>query len=121
MCGKLATHKYLSGILKGMEIIARETDNLGVERNLFGKPAIAITKTKITNKRQYILSLFVEEINNERKGTKWKPIYPKVVALKTAHLKVPDLEHFYSTCLDYKNRKGSFSRCFFGALKDISQ
>lgn len=99
-----------------MEIITKKVIN-GVERNLFGVPSINLTKTKITNKRQYILQQFVEEINKERLNTKWKPIYPKVVALKTAHLKIPDLEFFYSECRDYKNRKGSFSKYFFGALK----
>lgn len=101
-----------------MEIITRHKDNLGVERNLFGVPSFNLTKTKITNKRQYILSQFVEEINKERCGTKFKAVYPKVVALKTSHLKLEDLEYFFSICADYKNRCGSFSKAFFGMLKN---
>lgn len=102
-----------------MEIITKQTDNLGVERNLFGKPAINLTKTKITSKRAFILSLIIEEINKERVGTKYKPVYPKSVAIKTSHLSIADLEYFLSDCLDYKNRCGSFSKCFYGALKNV--
>lgn len=100
-----------------MEIITKHTDNLGMERNLFGKPVFSLRKTKITNKRQYILSQIIDEINKERLGTKWKPVFPKSVAIKTSHLSIPDLEYFFSDCLDYKNRCGSFSKCFFGKLK----
>lgn len=101
-----------------MEIITKHIDNLGVERNLFGVPVINLTKTKITNKRQYILQQFIDEINKERLGTKWKPVFPKSVAIKTAHLSIPDLEYFFSTCKEWQQRKGSFSQCFYGALKN---
>lgn len=101
-----------------MEIITKHTDNLGVERNLFGVPAINLTKTKLTNKRQYVLQMIIDEINKERKGTKFKPVYPKSIAIKTSHLSIQDLEYFFSICSDYKNRCGSFSKCFYGALKN---
>ena len=76
------------------------------------------TKFKGNNKRQFVLSLIKEEIDNERIGTKYKPVYPKALAVKVAHLKIPDLEYMHSICKDYKTRKGSYSKCFFGALKN---
>lgn len=75
-------------------------------------------KTRITNERQFILSKFVDEINKERLDTKYKPITGRAVAMKVSHLKDNStLHYFFSQCMDYKNRKGSFSRCFFGSLK----
>lgn len=100
-----------------MEIITKHIDNLGIERNLFGVPVINLTKTKITNKRQYILQQFIDEINKERVGSKFKAVYPKSVAIKIAHLNIVDLEYFFSICMDCKQRTGSFSKCFYGALK----
>ncbi len=75
-------------------------------------------ETKITNERQAILKEFVEQINLEREGTAYSKIWPKVVALKLSHLNKSELYWFLSTCKDYASRKGSFSRCFFGALKN---
>jgi hypothetical protein len=83
-------------------------------------------KKRITNERQNILSMFVEEINKERpctylkngKKVKLGLITGKGVAMKCSHIKDNStLYYFYSQCLDYKNRKGSFSKCFFGGLK----
>ena len=73
--------------------------------------------SKINNERQEILSQFVEAINTERIDTKFKPIQSRAVAIKLGHVKTKDLWSFYSQCKDYKAKKGSFSRCFFGALK----
>lgn len=75
-------------------------------------------KSKITNERQAILKMFEDEINKERINTKYKPITGRAVAMKCSHLKDNfTLYYFHSQCLDYKNRKGSFSKCFFGSLK----
>lgn len=75
-------------------------------------------QSKIVNERQFILSQFLEEINKERLGTKYKPMTGKGVAMKLAHLKDNyTLYYFLSSCRDYQKRKGSFSRYFFGALK----
>ena len=75
-------------------------------------------KTRITNERQFILSKFVDEINKERLDTKYKPITGRAVAMKVSHLKDNStLYYFYSQCLDYKNRRGSFSKYFFGSIK----
>lgn len=77
--------------------------------------------TKITNERQAILKEFLDEINLEREGTTYKKIWPKVVALKLSHLKKDELYWFLSTCREYRDKHGSFSRCFFGALKSNSE
>lgn len=76
-----------------------------------------LPKTKITNERQFLLSQFVEEINKERIGTKYKSVTGRGVAMKLAHLKTRDLPYLMSICRDAKNRRGSFSKCFFGSLK----
>lgn len=73
---------------------------------------------KIKSERAWIISQFVEEINKERIGTSFKPLSGRVCAIKLSHLKDNHtLYYFLSTCRDYKNRKGSFSKCFFGSLK----
>lgn len=75
-------------------------------------------KCRITNERQEIIYKFTETINNERYGTKYKPITGKAVACKLGHLKDnATLYYFLSQCKDYQNRHGSFSKYFFGALK----
>ena len=61
---------------------------------------------------------FVDELNLERVGTKYKPLTSKIVAIKLGHLSEFDLEAFLSICRDYKNRGGSFSKRWFGGLKE---
>lgn len=74
--------------------------------------------TRIKSERAWIISQFVEEINKERLGTKYKPLSGKAVAIKLSHLKDNGtLYYFLSTCKDYRNRHGSFSKMFFGSLK----
>lgn len=75
-------------------------------------------KNKIVNQRQFILSQFVDEINKERIGTKFKPITGRIVAIKLGILKTnQELYQFLSECKDYKNRNGSFGKRFFGGCK----
>ena len=84
-------------------------------------PINTLLKTKTTairSERAYVISEFVTEINIERTGTKYQPILPRVVAIKVSHIKgLSDLRDFYKQCWRYKLEKGSFSKCFFGALK----
>lgn len=92
-------------------------------------PMFTLTKKDTLNKRSLILKDFEIQINNEReaqgwgykKGTKWVKVLPitgKELALRLAHIKDPeDLLYFLSVCKDYKKRKGSFQKAFFGALK----
>jgi len=72
----------------------------------------------IRSERAEIIKSFVDEINLERKDTKWKPVTGKGIAMKLSHLKNNfELYSFFSTCKDYKNRGGHFGKCFFGSLK----
>lgn len=77
-----------------------------------------IEKTRIKSERAFILSQFVDEINAERIGTKYKPITGRAVAMKLQLLKTnQDLYAYLSECRDYKNRNGSFGKRFFGGSK----
>lgn len=100
-----------------------------MELSLFQKYQEPIVTKKIS-KRSLIIEMFVNEINKERpytytnvngKKTKVGKISGKAVALKVAHLKEEDLFYFLSVCKDYKNRNGSFSKCFFGSLKSVEK
>ncbi len=71
-------------------------------------------KTKINSKRAYTISLFVDELNRERR---LKPFAPSFIAFKLSHLSIPDLEYLYSICKDYKLRGNPFGKCFWGSLK----
>lgn len=85
------------------------------------------TKSNITNERQAVIKEFVDEINKERPAKykdgngkiKTLPVLTaRAVAIKLGHIKeIQDLYHFLSVCKDYRNRNGSFSKCFFGSLK----
>jgi len=81
-----------------------------------------VVKPKEVNKRiterHSIISEFVKEINSERKGTKYKPLSGRYVAIILSPIKTNfDLRVFLSECRDYKNRNNSFSKRFFGKLK----
>lgn len=70
-------------------------------------------KTKISNERQYVLSMFVEEINKARQSTKYKPLPPSAIAVKLSHIKTKELYEFYSVCKD----ANCFSKKFWFELK----
>ena len=88
-------------------------------QNLFENFKLEISKSKIVNERQEVISYFVEEINKERINTKYKPVTGRMVAIKLSILKTTqELYQFFSECKDYKNRNGSFSKRFFGGFKE---
>lgn len=74
-------------------------------------------KQGANSERASVIQQFVEEINKERLGTKYKPLSATAVAIKLAHLNLQSLYTFLSLARDYKNRQGSFSKYVFGALK----
>lgn len=79
---------------------------------------LKVQKTAIRSERAYIISQFVEAINVERIGTKFKPITGRAVAIKLGILKTnQELYEFLSECKDYKNRHDSFGKRFFGGFK----
>lgn len=85
----------------------------------FGEMKMPVfTKSKMTNERQTVVKQFVDAINLEQLAAKKKPYAASMIAFKLSHVKsLHDLYTFLSTCKDYRNRKGSFNKCFFGALK----
>lgn len=81
-------------------------------------PTEIIKKDKPLNERQGILKMFVDEINKERIGTKYKPVTGRGIAMKLSMLKTnQELYEFLSECRDYKSRHKSFGKRFFGGSK----
>lgn len=72
---------------------------------------------KLLKERREYVQEFTDKINTERVGTKWKPLKLQAVAVMVGHLKNQDLHFFLKKCNEYQKEKGSFSKCFFGALK----
>ena len=91
----------------------RDLEQLIAERDL------AINASKANSERATIVQEFVEEINKEREGTKWKLVHGRAIAMKLGHIKKKeDLYVFLSLCRKYKAEgKGAFGKYFFGALK----
>lgn len=74
-------------------------------------------ENKIENYRRWKRTKLTPE---EFKKTKQylRPITARGLAVKLSILKnTEDLYYFLSICRDYKQRKGSFSKMFWGALK----
>lgn len=76
-----------------------------------------VLEKKKGSERGEILSKLLEEVNNERKNTKYKPMSMRVFAIKLSHLSLKDLYWLSSTCRDYKNRGGCYGKCIFGSIK----
>ena len=76
-----------------------------------------IPQTKARTEEGEIIDQFLVELNKER-GNR-KPLTHMAVKMKLYAIKDKklDLLQFLSQCKDYRNRKGSFGKCFFGALK----
>lgn len=82
---------------------------------------ISDKKPKIRSERAHIVSIFVDEINKEREGTKYKPVTGRGMAIKLSVFKTnEELYEFLSICRDFKKRHGSFSKRFFGGFKPQS-
>lgn len=70
------------------------------------------------NWRTPFIDEIVQYINEERVGTKYKPVTPRWIAIKTAHFKTGQDFHFIiSIAKDAKRRGDSFSKVFFGSIK----
>ncbi len=68
---------------------------------------------KITNERQLVIKEFLERLNSERDGVKFKKLSPAAVAVKLGHLNLQDLYFFLSVCKKAK----SFGSTFWYLLK----
>ena|ERR1035437_6795704 len=64
---------------------------------------------------------FMDRINEERKGTSFKPVSFIMVRHKLLALKdLEDLRWFYAKCKQYGKKKGhSFSEMFWGATRVV--
>lgn len=102
-----------------MEIISHKTDNLGFEKTLFSsiyyEPKIDFNSS-IKNWKAEIVALFTDEINKQRKNTKYKPVTKKFIAfLINRH---PKLCHSPEECWALFNKcKKSHFGVFFWATK----
>lgn len=85
-----------------------------MERIKFNLKKLKIEKTKITNERQELIKQFLDRINAERAGTKWKPLSARAVAIKVGHIPTSELYWFFKNC---EQAKCGFSKAFFGSLK----
>ena len=72
--------------------------------------------SKSRSQREEINNRFFDEIDRERKGTKWPPINRRAYAIKlnTAFKSLWELERFYAEC---KDAPCGFGKRFFGGFK----
>ena len=68
---------------------------------------------RITSERQELIQRFVDKINLERIGTKFKPVIWRQINGLVAQVKIGDLYWLFKEC----ERGYSFSKKFFGILK----
>ncbi len=68
---------------------------------------------RITSERQDLIQRFVDKINLERIGTKFKPVIWRQINGLVAHVKQGDLYWLFKEC----EQGDSFSKKFFGILK----
>ena len=69
------------------------------------------------SERASIIQMFVDEINAEREGTKWRKVTGQEIAVQLSPIKTNwELYNWLSQCRDYKNRNGSFGKIYYGAL-----
>ncbi len=73
-----------------------------------------VEKSTIVNERQEIIKQFLDSLNTEREGTKWKPLSARAVAIKVGHIKTGDLYAFKKQC---EQAKCGFGACFFYSLR----
>ena len=68
---------------------------------------------KVKSERDELIRMFAERINQDREGTKWKPVSLRGIAMKVTHVETSDLYAFYKMCHNARN----FGEMFFGRLK----
>jgi hypothetical protein len=83
--------------------------------------ALLLTKPrparKRTSERAELVQFFTDKINADRRGTKYKPLPVAAIAVKLAHLKLPDLYYLKSVCEDAERRGKPFAAIFWYELK----
>lgn len=83
----------------------------------FLQVAQATPRSKATSERASLLEQILEEVNSERRGTKYKPLKAPYLAIRLAHIETKDLYYLISQAKDYKRRHGSFSKYLFGSIR----
>lgn len=76
-----------------------------------------LDKKGANSERASLLEEMLAIVNSERIGTKWKPMSPKVFAIKLSHLSISDLYYTHSMAKDSKARRGSYSKYLFWSIK----
>ena len=90
---------------------------MDIPKDYLSKLAKRARPLKLTSERQECIQRFVDKINLERIGTKFRPVTWKQTNGLVAHVKVADLYWLYKEC----ERGGSFSKKFFGILKSTRE
>ncbi len=70
-------------------------------------------KELVKHPRFKLLDIALKRINQERQGTKYKPMTMKLLGIKTSLLSTDDLDYL----IKVSQQSGNFSRLFFGLLK----
>lgn len=78
--------------------------------NLFNLP-VHLVKPKIKSERSYVLSLFLEKLNQDRGS--YKPLTGTLIAIKLSHLSIQKLYEFYGFC----NERGTFAKTCWWSLR----
>jgi hypothetical protein len=76
-------------------------------------PRLAVDKKLRNDERAQIVGWFTDKINEERLGTKYKPLSPAYIATRVSHVNTDDLRSFYYSAEKAEN----FSKYFFGCLR----
>lgn len=71
---------------------------------------------KATSERAELISFFVERINESRKGTKYKPVTGKNIAIMLSHLSMQDLYYMMSNMKDLGGERAI--KWFYWSLRD---
>ncbi len=62
-------------------------------------------RSKITNQRQELIKKFLDRLNEDRDGSKYKKISPAFVGVKMSFMSESELHRFYGYCNDAKNTR----------------
>jgi hypothetical protein len=78
---------------------------------------VKLPEKKCLSERAQLLEEMLAIVNIERLNTKWKPMSPKLFAIKMSHLNISDLYYTHSVSKDSKNRRGSYSKYLWWSIK----
>jgi len=87
-----------------------------MERITFTQPPQRPTSpvAQCNSERAEVIKTFLNRLNTERLGTKYKKLTAKFIAVKLGHLSLQDMHYLMKIC----ERGDSFSKVFFGSLKN---